>query len=51
MVALSMIFRAYSMAKVGLVSAIVSTNGTIAALVSVAILGEDAARWPPSSRR
>ena len=40
MVALSMIFRAYSMAKVGLVSAIVSTNGTIAALVSVVILGE-----------
>jgi drug/metabolite transporter (DMT)-like permease len=40
MVALSMIFRAYSMAKVGLVSAIVSTNGTIAALVSVVVLGE-----------
>ncbi len=40
-VALSMIFRAYSMAKVGLVSAIVATNGTIAALVSVMILGEN----------
>jgi drug/metabolite transporter (DMT)-like permease len=40
MAALTCIFRAYSMAKVGLVSAIVSTNGTIAALVSVAILGE-----------
>jgi len=40
MLALSMIFKAYSLAKVGLVSAIVSTNGTIAALVSVLLLGE-----------
>jgi drug/metabolite transporter (DMT)-like permease len=40
MVALATIFRAYSMAKVGLVSAIVSTNGTIAALFSVVVLGE-----------
>ena len=46
MLALAMIFRAYSMAKVGLVSAIVSTNGTIAALVSVAVLGES---LPPAA--
>ena len=46
MIALAMIFRAYSMAKVGLVSAIVSTNGTIAALVSVVVLGES---LPPAA--
>jgi drug/metabolite transporter (DMT)-like permease len=46
MLALTCIFRAYSMAKVGLVSAIVSTNGTIAALVSVAVLGEE---LPPAA--
>jgi drug/metabolite transporter (DMT)-like permease len=39
-VALAAIFRAYSVAKVGLVSATVSSNGAIAALVSVAFLGE-----------
>jgi drug/metabolite transporter (DMT)-like permease len=38
--ALAAIFRAYSLAKVGLVSATVSTSGAIAALVSVALLGE-----------
>jgi drug/metabolite transporter (DMT)-like permease len=38
--ALASIFRAYRLTKLGLVSATVSTNGTIAALVSVAVLGE-----------
>ena len=37
---LACIFRAYELAKVGLVSATVSTNGAVAALVSVLLLGE-----------
>ncbi len=38
--ALACMFRAYATAKVGLVSAVVSTNGTIAALFSLVFLGE-----------
>jgi drug/metabolite transporter (DMT)-like permease len=37
---LLLIFRGYSIGKVSLVSAMVSTNGTVAALFSVLVLGE-----------
>lgn len=43
MAGLACIFKAYELAKVGLVSATVSTNGAIAALVSVLLLGEELA--------